>query len=313
MKVDVDGRSVRLPDFLIVGAARSGTTSLYRYLRRHPDLYLPTDKEPHFLAFAGDPPRYGPDISQGVTWRVDAYLRLFEDAPPGTLTGEASTSYLYFHDEVIENIRALYGSDHADIKIIIVLRDPVQRAFSHHSYLVAQGVEDLPFRDAIDPALMADRSETRWDFDYVGFSRYYEQVEHYLDAFEHVGIWEFSLLKEDPSRLVREILEFLGVDPDVSLDLSLQANRSGTARFEWIRGVLQGHPRINRVLKDRFPELANTLIELRHRILGRVVEKPDLDPSAARWVSEAVGSDVRKLEGLLGREFDSWNSVPEDD
>ena len=102
MKISYENQNIDLPDFLIVGAARSGTSSLYFYLREHPEIFMPEFKEPHFFSFLG---KESPHPGRRQPWNVADYSELISPADPGQLLGEASTSYLYYFDESIGNIK----------------------------------------------------------------------------------------------------------------------------------------------------------------------------------------------------------------
>ena len=141
----------RLPDFIIPGAAKSGTTTLYRVLAGHPELYFPENrKEPFYFSFGGEAPVYEDRaFVNHLIWNTREYLDLYRGAGDDQLAGDASTSYLYTHKEAIRNMRALYGNQLREVKIIILLRNPVQRAYSHYTYLVRNGFETRSFEEAV--------------------------------------------------------------------------------------------------------------------------------------------------------------------
>ena len=119
MQIAIDGIDYSLPDFLIIGAARSGTTSLFYSLRRHPRIFMPDLKEPFYLSFVDEIPDYSDlDFLRERQWTVADYAALFSDAEDDQLLGEASTSYLYLHEKSIENIQRVYGQAAAAIRFI---------------------------------------------------------------------------------------------------------------------------------------------------------------------------------------------------
>ena len=110
MKINFENCQYTVPDFLIVGAAKSGTTSLFNHLRKSKKLWLPAEKEPHFFTFFNEPPQFkSPEKLPTVISDIKQYSNIFKGSAQDHLIGEASQSYLYEHETVIKNIRYLYG------------------------------------------------------------------------------------------------------------------------------------------------------------------------------------------------------------
>ncbi|MBA2377600.1 MAG: sulfotransferase, partial [Rubrobacter sp.] len=212
------------PDFFIVGAPRCGTTFMYEYLSRHPQIFMSPAKEPQYFATDLDSGSY----LDSLTFLRDRnrYLSLFEGAQPGQLTGEGSTWYLYSR-EAARNIKAA----NAEARIIIMLRDPVEMLYSLHGRRVYGGSEDLlNFGDALAAEedrkrglRMPARARNIQALFYRDVGRYTEQVQRYLDTFgqEQVQVIIFEEFRADPATAYRETLEFLGVDPTVVPDFEV--------------------------------------------------------------------------------------------
>jgi hypothetical protein len=132
-----------------VGAPRRGTTSLYFYLREHPQIFMPGIKEPHFFAFSGKPTYYK---HNPIVWKLKDYAGLFAAATEGQVLGEASPGYLYYHERAIENIKK-YVPAWEDLRIIMILRNPALRAFSHYLVLRLTDRESRGFDEAINSPL----------------------------------------------------------------------------------------------------------------------------------------------------------------
>ena len=197
------------PNFFIVGAARCGTTSLWEYLRQHPDIYMPPvieQKEPSFFC----------DL-YGVEW-WDFYLTLFEAGKGKKRIGEASTPYMS-SPESASQIKAVVP----DAKIIITLRNPVVRAYSLYKWMHHNGYEKLPsFREALDAepkrkndeAFKTNNGQYYYNFLYFESGLYHDQVKRYLDLFPrnqiHISIFE-EFIKE-PLQGVQHLFRFLEVD-----------------------------------------------------------------------------------------------------
>jgi hypothetical protein len=201
-----------LPDFLILGAQKAGTTALYAYLRQHPDVTGPVWKEVSF---------FDRHWARGDAWyRGNFPLRV---RARGAAVGEASPSYL-FHPLAPERVRALVPG----ARLIALLRNPVDRAFSHFQHEVALGREPLSFEDALDredermdgelERMRADPryfSRAWWNHTYVARGRYAEQLERWLASFprEQLLVVVTDDLRDDADATYRRVLDFLGVQP----------------------------------------------------------------------------------------------------
>jgi hypothetical protein len=203
------------PNFFIVGAAKSGTTSLLQYLRQHPDIFMPADialKEPSYYCDT-----YGVES-------YAAYLSLFfKDATTQKWIGEASTPYLTSP----ESARKIYDAV-PDARIIILLRNPVDRAYSLWKWMHAYGYEPIGFFEEALEAEFYSRKDNPdfmrkfqkggstyyWDFLYFHSGLYFDQVKRYVDLFpkKHLAVIIFEEFIERPLQFVRDLYKFLGVD-----------------------------------------------------------------------------------------------------
>ncbi len=193
----------QLPDFVIIGTQRGGTTSLYRYLTAHPDIGSALRKEVHFFD------RY---FEKGMNW----YLANFPVRGEAPVVGEASPYYL-FHPDVPERARSVVP--HA--KFIALLRNPVDRAYSQYQMRVRKGLEPLSFEDAIDKeherlSSSDDPSSLTWRYySYVKRGLYVDQLERWMSVFprEQFLILKSEDLYSDPERILHRTLAFLGLQP----------------------------------------------------------------------------------------------------
>jgi hypothetical protein len=209
-----------LPDFLIVGAQKAGTTSLYSYLRRHPGISGPFWKEVSF---------FDRHYARGIAWYRGHFPTVARHAYAkgrhelDLIVGEASPSYL-FHPLAPERVAALLP----DVRLIALLRDPVERAFSHYNHEVALGREALSFEDALAreeermrgelERMEADQryfSAAWWTHTYLARGRYVEQLERWLAVFprERLLVLASEKLSTDPGDTYARALEFLGAAP----------------------------------------------------------------------------------------------------
>lgn len=212
----------RLPDFVLLGAPKCGTSALHAALARHPQLYLSEPKEPKFFLTDGPPPASGGGPGDVATWgehvwRRSDYEALFADAPPGARCGESTVFYLY--DLAAQRrIRALLP----DARLIAVLRDPVERAHSNWAHLRGAGLEPEPdFLTALDRE--QERIDAGWAhfWHYAAQGRYGGQLEHLFGLFptDQVLLLRYRELRDEPAETVARVCRFLGVRSDEVTDV----------------------------------------------------------------------------------------------
>lgn len=289
------------PNFLIVGAAKCGTTSLYRYLSEHPQVFMPQWKE--LSLFIDDP--FGPLHRVRTAYR---YYKLFSKADRFKARGEASTAYLY-------NAAAPKRIAHAlgPIRIIIVLRDPVQMAYSlyHHEFRKeGETLGSVERALAAEPDRFGNPAFARrcfgWHANYYYFHRglYAAQVKRYLEAFgeKRTRIVLFEDLKESPLRTVWEIYRFLNVSDDFAPTLKVY-NKAGELlnipRF-WLDAGLffkTAAYLINGNLIRKTPHLMKNLIRSR---------PAPMRPETAKQLRMRYRPDIEALEGLIERDLSHW-------
>lgn len=207
-------RAGRLPDFLLVGAPKCGTSALHAALARHPALHLSTPKEPKFFLTDGPPPSSGggpgdvPTWAEHV-WRRADYEALFAGAPSGALCGESTVFYLYDR-AAHRRIRALLP----DVRLVAVLRDPAERAHSNWAHLRGAGLEpEADFAVALDrePGRIAAGWAHFWH--YTAQGRYGEQLEDLFGLFprEQVLLVRYRDLRDSAAATADRVCRFLGV------------------------------------------------------------------------------------------------------
>lgn len=208
----------RLPDFLLLGAPKCGTSALHNALAGHPQLFLSEPKEPKFFLTDGPPPDSGGGPGDVPTWgehvwRRDDYEALFAGADPDALCGESTVFYLYDR-AAQQRIRDLVP----DARLIAVLRDPVERAHSNWSHLRGADLEpEADFARALD--LEQERIDGGWAhfWHYAAQGRYGEQLEHLDSLFprEQVLLVRYRDLRDTPVETADRVCRFLGVDTGV--------------------------------------------------------------------------------------------------
>lgn len=266
------------PNFFIVGAARAGTTSLYEYLRPIEGVYLSPVKEPRYFSTVAEPQSYAPPPIRSEA----EYLKLFKAAKKQTAIGEASPQYLC-DPAAPEAIHAAAPG----ARIIMILRDPVERAFSHYLLHRRMGVQPLAAETALKD-----------DF-YLRHGLYADPVEKYLALFASgsVKILLFDDFVRDTRQSVEEVLRFLGIEAPSGPTAEIH-NAYGPPRGR-LRSMIYRNVGLKiaarRLFSDRLRRKAREKI-----FLGKAA-KPSMSRECRKFLEEFYYKDVRKLEGILGR------------
>jgi hypothetical protein len=243
-----------LPNFLIIGAARAGTTTIYNHLKDHPDVYLPVQKrpEPHFFLKQSE-------YTRGIAYYEQRFFAAWRNE---RAVGEASTSYV-FGEQVPGRIR----QELPDVRLICVLRNPVERAFSGYWHTVKNGLETLSFEEAVaqEAARKAELAGTALGeiapFAYVERGLYYQQLSRWFAEFprSQMKIVIFDDFVDNPNNGLREIAAFIGVDPaDLPERLAEMENKSVPEQVQMLPATRE------RLIEAFRPDLAD---------LGRLLER----------------------------------------
>jgi hypothetical protein len=273
-----------LPTFLIIGSMKSGTTSLYHYLRAHPDIFMPRNKEPKFFS-------HDPVWAKGVKW----YESLFQDGRGKKAAGEASVGYTKYpyYCNVPQRIASLVPS----MKLLYVLRSPVDRIYSHYLHNIYAGLETDPFETAVLTKPL-----------YVQTSLYYNQIEQYLHYFprQQLSVLRLEELQQRPVETVKGIFEFLGVDAgfippnlhEIKHQSKLKRGRD-TALAKLFRKMPFYH-----YLADTVPEHLKTSSA---RLLKKKLENPrPITDAMYNTLLDQLSGDLEKLEQFLNTDLGTW-------
>jgi hypothetical protein len=293
----------KLPNFLIVGAAKSGTTSLYEYLRAHPQIFMPERKEPSY---------FEPKAGGVKSW--DEYCRLFEQAGDFKRVGEASVSYLMSPEAPARIERAL-GKD---IDIIVLLRNPIDMAYSNWGHQVREGFEQLSFLEALrdeerrlsDPAYAQDAGRWLYDMTYIRRAEFSGQLQRYLDLFgwDRVHVYVFEEFFKPGLPLYSGLLQSLDVDPE-HRPIEQAYNKAGAVRSTYLRRVLAERMAWKESLKLVVPPTIRAKLMGALARLNRVNrELAPISPDAMRYLKSKLAPDIEAVSSLLGREMKTiWN------
>ena len=291
------------PNFFIVGAQKAGTTSLYFYLKKIPGVYMSPLKELFYFA----PHAVQNNIADVIRDKKE-YLKLFENARGYTAVGEATPFYLLDPDAP-----RLIHQTVPQARIIMSLRDPIERAYSNYLMKMKySGIKssfyDELMRDYKTQEKLYGKSQL-----YVEFGMYYEQVKRYFDIFgrDQVKVIIFEEFVQHIEQSINEVLAFLGVNYTVTA-IKEQYNpysvpRSPLSRlvfafFRWLRARNIKFYKILALLPDSLVESAP------EKILFKRTQKPKIDPKAVKFLREIYYDDVLKLQSLLGRSL-PWHTV----
>lgn len=297
----------KLPNFLIVGAAKAGTTSLYYYLSKHPQVFMSKVKEPNFFSsISGHSDFNGPGDSEaekGSIKTFEKYSKLFLNANGSKVTGECSGSSLYYYESVIPKIKQYLGED---VKIFIVLRNPIDRAYSSFMHLCRDGREDLSFEQALDAE--EDRIKGNWEliWHYKSVGLYSNQVKAYLENFKNVKVSLLEDLKEKPDYFMKELYNFLDVDSEfVPDDLDTKYNESGIPRYRPLYNFLNKPNVFKSLVKNFFPK--NFRIKLKNKFMHKLLIKAEgMNDDTRAHLINFYKEDIIKLQKLIDRDLSNW-------
>jgi hypothetical protein len=301
------------PDFFVIGTPKGGTTALHAALEAHPQLRLSRVKEPKFFLCDGTPPRSrqrGPGDAHSArewVWRESDYLRLFEDAPSGTRTGESTPFYLY---DLAAQRRIAAAVPQA--RLIAVIRDPVDRAYSNWAHLRSDGLE--PEADFLRALELEDARVLRgyapfWHYSRLG--RYGEQLQHLYTLFprEQVLVLRYRQLVEEPDQTLATVWNFLGV-PRHPAARSRPDNVHPYVSPGLRTTLLGATIRAGAALGSFAPPQVWRRVEAPLRAMlhqgGGV--RPALTVEQRRAALAPLLADIALLEEVLGRSFDDWRA-----
>ncbi|MGY1722114.1 sulfotransferase family protein [Blastococcus sp. SYSU DS0533] len=296
------------PQFLVIGAARSGTTALYQHLVEHPDLFLTTPKEPHYFALAGTRPAFtGPGDRQTINRLAvtdpERYRALYRDARPGQLRGEASVSTLYY-PEAVTRLRA----EAPDARLVCMLRDPADRAFSAYGFMRTRGWEPCQtFEEALADEERRIRAGWHHIWHYAAMGRYGEQLRHVLDVFprEQLLVLRYEEMVADGAAVLARVHAFLGV-PVLPPTVEPDPHRSGEPRNRFLSRVVSTHHPLKKVVSPLVPRPLRR--RLRRQIVRRNVVRTTYGEQTRRALVARFDTDIAEVERLTGFDLSAWRS-----
>ncbi len=298
-----------LPNFLIIGAQKAGTTAFYHALAQHPQIYVSPHKEPAFFACVEPPPAFqGPQLDPSSTRFVttmEDYAALFREGAGATARGEASTFYSYCWTE-----RTARATHHylPDVRLIVILRQPAERAYSSFTYHRFRGLEPLAdFRRAIAADLAGQRDRWHPCMRYHWVGRYALQLQPYFDLFspEQLRVYLYEDWQQRPHEVLTDCFGFLGVDEHFAPLPDKRYNVSYRLRSQLL-GRWLGQPQAERNWPWRLLPRPLRLKVIRRLRRWNQVEPSPLDPALRRELTESYREDILHLQDLIGRDLGHW-------
>jgi hypothetical protein len=307
------GTPERLPDFLIIGAPKAGTTALHAALTQHPQLRLSVPKEPkYFLCGDAPPPLYvGPGDAHSRRewiWRRDEYARLFAGIPDDILCGESTPFYLFdkqAHRRIAETI--------PDVKLIAVLRDPVDRAYSNWMHLWVDGLE--PVADVVSAcAREQGRVNAGWApfWRYVELGKYGEQLKHLRECFDEsqVMVMRYRDLVDEPDKTTDRVCRFLGVEEGLIETIPRDNTRpfvADSTRTRHFARVLRAGAWAGAAFPPHvWRRASRPVLAMFHR--GGDDHRPHLTNAERTQLIDFFREDISLLEEQTGQSFGDWLS-----
>ncbi len=305
--INLNGKSGRVPSFLVVGTAKAGTTSLAAYLSQHPEIEIPQKETFYFnatefrdICLPYPLQRQAPEIISSEA----QYRKLFSSNGARVL-GEIGTGYLYHHKSSIPLIKRMLGRG---VKVMILLRNPIDRAYSAYMHFRKDCFEEIPFEEALEMEYY--RKQQRWDFmwHYTSLGLYYEQVKAYMEAFDDVEVLYFDDLKADPNAFMNGVYSSLGVSP-INGNFQRVKNPSGEARIKWVQELITHENPVKTLLRPTLRRLISNDRRAAMRKYAKAQNLKSYEPMSAEArekLTTFFKDDVYKLSALLHKDLSHW-------
>ncbi|MGB3694093.1 MAG: sulfotransferase [Spirulinaceae cyanobacterium] len=292
-----------LPNFLIIGVQKAGTTSIYNYLDEHPQIYMSPVKETNFLEadWEKEPEKLAKKSSKSIT-DIETYHQLFAGVQDEIAIGEASPNYLFHYQTATKAIQRYMP----DAKLIAILRNPTERAYSDYLMHIRDAIEEPESLSEI----IAHRAESAYFFR-KGF--YYEQIKYFFDKFgrQQVKVYLYDDLCKNPVKLMQDMYSFIGVDDNFVPDTGKKAQKAQVPKNQGINNLLKTKNPLRNLaastLKTFLP------LETRQKIRDGIINLNSqgkkalpLQPEDRTKLVEMFREDVLKLQDLLGKDLSGW-------
>lgn len=309
------------PNFFLVGAVKSGTTSLYYYLNQHPQVFMSPVKEPHYFSFSDmnisqfrqrikerianfDVRQYLKSPMKNLVHRAyisawEDYIQLFKNVKMEVAIGEASTSYLW-SPTAAQKIKEKIP----EAKLIFLLRNPIERTFSHYLMDLKNGLTSQPFAEALEADELIKDPAWGKNSMYLETGMYTDQLKRYTDIF-HRNQYMIILLDEliqHPLVVIRKIYRFLNIDESYIPEIKKKYNESLQPQNEAI-GKIFNNSLVRKFIVDKMNDNIKGLLK---KIFFRSDNLPVLKKEEKLMLKAIFESDIKKLEKEIGKDLSHW-------
>ena len=295
-----------LPNFLIVGAAKCGTSSLHNYLNQHPNIFMPSFneegknvKEPQFLVKNKVKNR----LHFGV-WTWEEYQSLFKQAKQQKAIGESSVFYLFYYQDAIHEIKNRLGND---VKIIIMLRNPIDRAYSAFQHVSRGLKEKHTFEYSLEieeGRLEKDKTLTPMVM-YKAMGMYYEMVKAYSDSFKEVYIILHEDFSFSTNKVLKEVFQFLGIDETQKINSEIRYNVGGKIwSNNTFKRVFVTASKLKTVFKKILPK--KTRKKIMENLSKPFIKKVSMKEKTKDDLIRYFQKDIKKLAILINKDLTNW-------
>lgn len=291
-----------MPNFLIIGAAKAGTTALHEYLQQHPQIYLTPNKETNFFAFEGQEINFqGPGdeaLKDFSITDLNTYQAEFEQVTQELAIGEACPSYLYF-PQAAARIKQYIP----DTRLIVILRNPVERAYANFLHIVRDDREtcrDFALALQAESARIANNWEWFWHYIQVGF--YGQQLQRYYETFapSQIKVYLYEDLKANAIATLQDIFRWLEVEDTFIPDMALRPNKSGMPKNKLLHQILTKPNPLKSLLKPLFPA------QIRQKIQHQNLNTPQISPEVRQQLLDLYRVDILQCQDLIQRDLSAW-------
>ncbi len=294
-----------LINFMVIGAVKAGTTSIYEYLNEHPQIYMSPIKETKFFQWDGETRKFfGPldqKIYENSIKSFEDYQSLFQKVRGEIAIGEASPSYLY-NKFVPKRIYQRFPN----VKMIVILRQPTERAFSHYLHTKWLGYEPLSFTEALaqEETRIKNNWGPSWHYKQQGF--YYQQLKNYFSVFDRqqIKIYLFDDLKANSIEVIENMYSFLGVDSKFIPNTSQKYNVRYFPKNQVVSNLINQPNFAKHILKKVMPK--NLRTKLNSFISQKNRFKPELDRQTKEELNKLYSEDILNLQELLQKDLSTW-------
>lgn len=304
-------RNLNLPDFILAGYPRCGTTSLYQYLYFHPQILLSTPKEPRFFIFYNmteEVMKSESDVTRKTSvLDIEQYSRIFKKGK-NKVCGDMTVSHMKHFDTFVHNIKAVYPQGKMP-KLIFALRNPIEASFSSFNYQYTSGKLDSPDFMAWLKKAKADKdSGIRGIGQFASVFDVYDYPGHITElrkTFDDIYIYLLDDMKRDPMRIMHEIYEFLGVKKIMPDDLGKVYNRAGKVKKDKRAWVVSAK---SSILKNVFAKIVPEAIGRRwmQKTREKQYEKAEMDKAQKAFLRENFKDTITQTGKILGRDLSGW-------